>query len=221
MKMNLLTVLTIGTMITINCASTAANACGPQLTNALYFTPSNDSALGVISLGPKFSIADTIRIYNKDGSTWYQFSYTYDDSDGKYDFYNREFEPWLFHPDNMQLGLRVTSVKNGNYEVIVNETSGLKKFVKVTDQKLAVLSIEKFLLNRSAVFFDVKKNSVREAPNGRVLRVKDESDRIARPKKVSGDWLMINYENSSSKSIQVGWIRWKKANEILIEPAVD
>jgi len=180
-----------------------------------------DTTLGIITLGPRFSTEDTIRLYNHDGSLWHLFSYKYNDSDGKYDFYNPDFQPLGFHPDYYVLALSVTSINNKTYEVIVNESTGLRKYIKLKDNKLKFLTYQQYIFQQGFFLFDTAGNPVRDSINGQPIVISDAKERVARPKKFQGDWLMINFENRSSKASTIGWIRWRKAQTLLIYFVVD
>ena len=60
----------------------------------------------------EFSRGDFVRIYNQDGSLWYEFSYFYDDRDGKFDCANDEFRPLAFHPEHFLLVLKCTGTSD-------------------------------------------------------------------------------------------------------------
>ena len=91
-----------------------------------------ENTVGVVVLN-KFLKGDFVRLYNRDGSLWYEFTYFYDDSDGKFDYANDDFRPFAFHADHFLLVLRCTNKNNGLLEVIVNEETGVTKYIKADD----------------------------------------------------------------------------------------
>ncbi|MBK8810726.1 MAG: hypothetical protein IPN69_08350 [Acidobacteria bacterium] len=90
---------------------------------------------GLIVLSNKYGKNDFVRFYNDDGSLWYEFTFYYDDSDGKFEYEKRRIRPFSFHQDYFCVSLNGGEDKY-RYEVIVNEENGLKKFVKKDDPTL-------------------------------------------------------------------------------------
>jgi len=68
-----------------------------------------------------------VRFYNEDGSLWYEFTFYYDDSDGKFEYANENFNPFAFHPNNFLLDLKSRGEDGNRYEVVVNEETGWKQ----------------------------------------------------------------------------------------------
>ena len=85
---------------------------------------------GLIILSDRHSKNDFVCFYNKDGSLWYEFTFYYDDKDGKFEYENKNFDPFAFHPDYFLLALKCVGSDKNRYEVIVNEKKRLRKFVK-------------------------------------------------------------------------------------------
>ncbi|MEZ5306401.1 MAG: hypothetical protein R2684_04565 [Pyrinomonadaceae bacterium] len=82
-----------------------------------------DTSFGIVTLGPNYSEADSmIDIENEDGSRWHQFSFYYDDSDGKYDFAREDFHPYHLDPDYSGLGFECLSETEDSYKVVVDMT---------------------------------------------------------------------------------------------------
>ena len=176
---------------------------------------------GVVVLN-KFGKGNFVRIYNADGSVWYEFSYFYDDSDGKFDYANEEFRPFAFHPDYFLLVLKCTNRDGSSLEVIVNEDTGLKKYVKADDPVVKLEPWDKFVLSVFAVTFDQKANPILQAPNGQPNTVAIPTDAHFRPVETNGDWLKINWDDSAKPKGMLkpnggGWIRWKNAGKLLVD----
>lgn len=162
---------------------------------------------------------DFIRIYDDDGSVWYKFTFYYDDSDGKFEYENKSFRPFAFHPDYFLLALRLTSEDKNHFEVIVNEDTGLKKFVLKKDQLLRFESWEDHILNAFAVDFDKRYNALRRTPDGEFDQTLFPENTTFHPIKINGQWLKVRIDPSDSenKSAQFGWIKWKENNTLLIK----
>ena len=183
--------------------------------------------IGVIALDElKYGKEDFVHFYNEDGSLWYKFTYYYDDSDGEFDYPNDDFIPFAFHVDYFRLALRCVSKDNGRYEVIVNEETGLRKYVKADDPVLKLETWEEHILKTVAVDFNQAKNPVLKAPQGRVKKVALPGSgapfHTVHTVEVKGEWLKVKWDTSHGTGSQVprydyGWIRWKKGNKLLVE----
>lgn len=174
-----------------------------------------NNSVGVITLTDKYTQQDTVKIYNEDGSIWYKFSYFYDDSDGEFDFYNKNFSPLAFHPDYFLLALKVTRIEKKRYEVIVNENTELKKYIKKEELFLKYESWKEHVLNVYAVDFEAEKNPLRKEPNIQSTQIPYISDNFYQPKRIDGNWLQVNWKEK--QDTYSGWIKWKDNQELLIE----
>lgn len=174
---------------------------------------------GLIVLSDRYGKKDFIRFYNEDGSLWYEFTFYYDDSDGKFEYENEEFAPFSFHQDYFVLALRCIGEDKTRYEVIVNEETGLKKFVKKDDPTLKLETWEEHLRKLFAVGFDREKNPMRETPEGQAKIVEFPKEVPLHPIEVRGDWLKVRWDSSekSRKHAESGWVKWRDNDQILIE----
>jgi hypothetical protein len=180
-----------------------------------------ENTVGVVVLN-KFVKGDFVRFYNRDGSLWYEFSYFYDDSDGKFDYANDDFRPFAFHVDNFLLVLKCTNQNGKLLEVIVNEDTGMAKYVKADDPILKLQTWDAHVVSVLSVTFDKKGNPLREAPDGQVKKVTVPGDVYFRPVETDGDWLKVRWELEDGKSKNDrlesnGWIRWKHDGILLID----
>ncbi len=175
------------------------------------------NSLGLIVLSRSYSNKAFIHIYNADGSLWHRFTFYYDDSDGKLEYANENFRPFAFHPDYFLLALKCVRKETGRYEVIVNEETGLKKYVKADDPSLRFETWGGHILKVFAVGFNRKENPVLNAPQGRVKKVAIP-DVPFHPVEVRGEWLKIKWEaaNKGARN-DSGWIRWKRGERLLVE----
>ena len=175
-----------------------------------------DNSVGIITLTDKYTRQDTVKIYNEDGSLWYKFSYFYDDSDGEFDYYNKNFSPLAFHPDYFLLALKVTRIEKNRYEVLVNENTELYKYIKKEDSFLKYESWKDHVLNVYAVDFEAEKNPLRKEPNIQATQIPYISDNFYQPKRIDGNWLQVIWKEKQDTSS--GWIKWKENRQLLIEP---
>ena len=84
--------------------------------------------ISVVTLNDAY-VDDALRLYNpNDTSLWHQFSFVYDDSDGKYDFEHASFSPFGFHPDYYMLGL-ISKKENSAYYVVEVDELGTEKLL--------------------------------------------------------------------------------------------
>lgn len=189
------------------------------ITQAQTHTTSN--SVGLVVLSKSYSNEDFIQIYNEDGSLWYRFTYFYDASDGKFEYANSSFRPFAFHPDYFVLVLKCVRKQAGRYEVIVNEETGLLKYVKAYDPSLRFERWERHILKVFAIGFDRKVNPIRESPQGRVKTTLTANTPF-HPVEVRGEWLRVRWmpisgagENATRHAS--GWIRWKTDQKLLVE----
>jgi len=178
------------------------------------------NSLGVISLNEKgYGKDEFIHIYNQDGSLWYKFSFYYDDSDGKFEYANENFNPFAFHPDYFVLALKCVGEDENRYEVIVDEETGLKKFVRKDDTILKFETWEKHILKTFAVDFNREQNPLREAPEGQVKTAVLPKEATFHPVEINGEWLKVRWDSSkkAGKNGKFGWVKWREDNKILVE----
>lgn len=184
---------------------------------------------GVIVLTDKYGEEDTIRIYNRDGTPWYEFSYYDESAFDELESINTDFRPFAFHPDYLLLGLRVVGDDDTRYEVVVNEVSDIRKFVRKDDENLAFEEFEKHILSTYAVDFDPEKNPLRKEPGGEADTVEYGKVAIFKAERTDGDWLEVSWtdakgegpesSNSEANSLEgkrTGWVRWRKGTKLLI-----
>lgn len=177
------------------------------------------STKGVVVLN-KFEKGDWVRFYNDEGSVWYEFSFFYDDSDGKFDFPNNDFRPFAFHQDHFLLVLKCTETTDGLLQVVVNEETGRKKYVKANDPVLKLETWEEFIVKVFSVQFDKNVNPILESPDGPVKSNVIPSDANFRPIKTDGEWLKIRWDAADKTAKPTpdssGSIRWKKAGVLQV-----
>lgn len=185
---------------------------------------------GLMVLTRNYGREDTIRIYNSDGSPWYEFSYYDEEGFDELANLNTDFKPFAFHPDYLLLGLRVVGEDDRRYEVVVNEESDLRKFVRKDDDNLMYEEFGPNILTAFAIEFDPAANPLLDARAGK--KIETDYSKITRfePSQVDGDWLRLDWKpqekdekagNSAvspdKSSDATGWIRWRKGTKMLVK----
>jgi len=183
--------------------------------------PVIENTIGLVVLSDNYEKGDFVKIYNEDGSLWHKFTHYYDDSDGKFEYANENFLPFAFHPDYFVLALKCVRKKADRYEVIVNEETNLKKYVKANDKVLKFETWENHILQLFAVGFDEKENPMLETPEGQVKNLV-KSDKTFHPVEIRGEWLKVKWDTTTKTEIKeavqdISWLRWKKDGKLLIE----
>lgn len=173
-----------------------------------------NNTIGVIILKDNYSETDTVRLFNNDGSLWYKFTYFYDDSDGKFDYSNDDFQPFAFNPDNFVLALKTISVNEDEYYVVVNEITGLRKKIKMTNY-FQLLTWEQYVLKAFSIGFNQNDNIIFTEPSVTSKKIPYKVNSYYYPVKVENEWLKIKW--SGENELNYGWIRWKEKNRLLIE----
>jgi hypothetical protein len=202
-----------------NMSSSAAAEVGRTLQRGAERAIKNTK--GVLVLG-QFRRGDFVRFYNQDETLWYEFTYFYDDSDGKFEYANDNFKPFAFHQDYFLLVLKCTDANDRFFEVIVNEETGLKKYVRANDPVFKFETWPELVLSTFAVNFEKKSNPVLEAPAGQMREGFFPKDITLRPIEIQGDWLKIEWQTegrqkSRNNKSASGWVRWKEDGNLLID----
>lgn len=181
-------------------------------------TTSIKDTKGLIVLSTKYAKSDFVRFYNDDGSLWYEFTFYYATAGGKFES-NEDFLPFAFHPDYFSLALKCVAGDKIRYEVIVNEETGLKKFVKKDDATLKFQSWEDHIKGAFAVKFNRVENPLRESPAGKVKNADLQEDVTFHPVQVNGEWLKVRWGGSQQpkKDAGSGWVKWRDDHQILVE----
>ncbi len=152
------------------------------------------------------------RLYNYDGSLWYEFSYN------KRNVWvgepNDELKPFV--NDKVGGGFLIFRIKASSkhwYEVTVNEETGLTKYIYKFDEALGRGTFEQSIKQSISVKTDKEKNPLRESLNGEVIKdfQPDEFDKYV-VQKIDRDWIQVKL----SVSKVIGWVRWREDRKILI-----
>lgn len=177
------------------------------------------SSLGLVGTKDKeYAKDEFIRIYNRDGSLWYEFS-PYDEEKARESIErNENFRPFRYTTDYNWFYFNCVGQDSRYYHVIVNDETGLKKFVRKDDPILKLGTWEMYILDCFAVGFERENNALRDEPNGRPLTGDIPKHLNFHPEKIKGDWLKVRWhDNDDDKEVpRFGWVRWKENGKIVI-----
>ncbi|HEU0252923.1 MAG TPA: hypothetical protein VFR12_07795, partial [Pyrinomonadaceae bacterium] len=111
------------------------------------------------------------------------------------------------------------------YRVVVNEETGLTKFVSKSDPSWKFETWSEHLLTLFAVGFDPSSNPLRKAPADNSTGVTCPSNVVFHPVQVNGNWLKVRRDGDGSdpkmeqrNRTGYGWVRWRANNKLIIEP---
>lgn len=180
------------------------------------------NSLGVVVRSKNYGEQDFIKIYNADDSLWYKFTFYYDDKKGPFPSQNNNFQPFAFHPDYFLLALKCVGKTKNRYEVIVNEETGLKKYVHSSDASLSFETWGQHIQKVFSVDITRSKSPLLKTKQG--ARINLPKDAFLHPVKVEDDWLMVKWvsrERTRAKKEQYafGWVKWRDQKRLLIELA--
>ena len=168
--------------------------------------PKSQSALDkidVISMKSGYS-KGKIKIYNSDGSIWKEFEYSDNFSDPM-------IMPYAQKAENSILIFRVTGSDNGMYSIVVNENSGVRKYMKPNDNFFNFQTWQQNILTAFSVGFDNKKNPLKENPSDTSKTTKFDTEQFYHPVSIEGDWLKVKDDNDN-----LNWIKWRDEKGSLI-----
>lgn len=179
------------------------------------------NAGGLIALGDHHRKGDVVNLYNKDGSLWLRLDFNDEKDEKAVANAPRTFKPFAYHPDYFLLALRYVGRDDKRFEVVVNEETGLRKYVRADDTVLKFQTWEEHILKAFAVDFDSEENQVLETPGGKAKRLKLDKAVSFHPVEMEGEWVKVRWNRTGGEkaddSGDVGWIRWRKEGVILIE----
>lgn len=187
----------------------------PKVIKIDYYDIKN--SLGLVTITQKgFSEGQSIEIYNQDGSIWYKTS-LFNDGAVKSIEQNQDFRPFRYDLDDNFFYFNCVGQDAEYFQVIVNDETGLKKFVRKDSSHFKFESWEKYILDCFAVEFDIEKNPLREEINGKVIVREIPKELYFNAVEIKGEWLKVNLRDiNTEKSYGFGWIRWKINDKIMI-----
>jgi hypothetical protein len=198
------------------------NASGWPMESTPGEKNSLEDAIGLITLNKKiYSRASRLQFFNEDGSLWYEFSFYEDDADQNLNRSKVDFQPFSFHPDYFVLALKCVSEDSNRFQVVVNETTGLKKFIRRYDAVFVFQTWQQHILDLFAVGVDRSNNPLRMSPTDSVQSIRVPStDMTFHPVRIDGNWLKVSWNVSDerkNKRVGYGWVKWKHNHKLLVE----
>jgi hypothetical protein len=136
--------------------STHKKAVGPS---EEIFEPADALIGDSLITGTKISRSptETIKIYNADGSIWYEFSYNEKSQLYYFNHQNSDLKPYYSMRTRPDL-FRIKAVSANWYEVVVNEETQMTKYLSGNDPVLGLDSFENYILQSVHITFDKEKN---------------------------------------------------------------
>ncbi len=174
---------------------------------------------GVVTMSDYNEDDSFIVFENADGSEWYRFTFYYDDSDGKFEYENKDFHAIGFHPDYFILQLKCRkNVSSGRYEVVVNETTGLTKYLP-KDKRFKFQSWVQYI--ESAGGIDLPNEGLYLSKSGDLdTDVSMRKGFFYEPISAEGYWLKIRLRPAertmSPKEEEVRRIKWRNETQLLV-----
>lgn len=190
----------------------------------LCVAPSKDSFQPVIDLltidgttNDAGIYGDTIRLYDRDGSLWFEYSLL--DSSPLFYQKNTARSLRLIFPAKLSF-FRLKAISKYWYEVEVNSETHETKYMRINDPFLKRDGIKLRILLSPYIKFDESKNPLRETPDGAVIEYGKSGDRLFKAiGGMDGDWVQLEMLRSKSETGEFGprgWIKWKENQELLI-----
>ncbi len=126
--------------------------------------------------------------------------------------------PWLL-PDHLKLDygflyFRILSISGDFVKVIANTHSQRITYVsRVTGD---ILYWPDFLLGINSVeFVNGREQTIRNKPSHQAGEVNSKFQ-FMKPLQIKDDWMMVRLVDDKYKTVNIGWIQWKKDGELLI-----
>jgi hypothetical protein len=209
--------LALVTNISAQTFQTAKNSIAPSQEE---FKPAFGQIRDSVGLGKRIGDdqkeTDTYRIYNEDGSLWYEFS-SYKSSP----LYlksnpNKDFKPIRIKLVRHGADLELIGESKNWYKVIINDETRDYKYVWKNDPMFGFSSWESLISSALLVKFDKEKNLLLDSPNGKPKNIQIPAEiEFFFIYKLFGDWLLVHQNLKSGEQIS-GWIKWKENNTLLI-----
>jgi hypothetical protein len=182
------------------------------------------NTIGVITLNEKaYNKTQKLQFFNEDGSVWYELSFYDEDANDKFDREKVGFEPFSFHPDYFVLALKCLRKDAERFEVVVNETTRLTKFIRRHDNNFKFQTWQEHILALFAVGFDPSNNPLRRGPRDHFRPMRLRFDNVTfHPLQIHDNWLKVSWNvsdesNSKDRKVRYGWVKWKQNRQLLIE----
>ncbi len=159
--------------------------------------------------------AGKVDIYQKDGSFWY--SYKFIEDNGEKPEKNEYFKPFRYSGDGY-IVFNLVGESKDFYEVVSNEETGDKKFVKKNSPLFERQKWEKYILDCYAIEFDSDSNPLHSSPKGGNVVELSSAPTLFFPVEISGDWLKVKWNDGGDKSKDEnrGWVKWRGNGQMII-----
>lgn len=160
---------------------------------------------------------ETARIYNSDGTIWYEFNLQQNDLKEQIGF-QPGFRPFRYDYDHANISMNIVGEDDRFYHVNANEENGTLKYIRKNDLVWVRKTWERYVLDCFAVEFDSSRNPIRNVPDGEPLTAAMNQDLTFHPIKITGDWLEVQWsENVGHSEIKKsGWVRWKFDQKLVL-----
>jgi hypothetical protein len=179
------------------------------------FAQDMKGSIGVVTISDIYGDTDhKIQFLNEDGTTWYTLD-LYEDWKRKDDF-----QIMGFKPDYFLFYIRCIEKTATRFKVVVNEETGLIKFLP-NSSKLKLQTWEEYVMNVFSIDFNSSYVKIYDRIGGTPLKEILESHKIKIPKEIKGEWMRIIWSDteeypSDTSEIRTGWIKWKEGNKIIV-----
>jgi hypothetical protein len=125
---------------------------------------------------------------------------------------------WL---DDFQFNFRVKTIKDGWYEVVVNNENGHTFWIR-NDRSTKFRSWEDYLRDMPTISRDpYNKQRIKNRPDEKAEELNYEGQDCFQVKSLRGNWIEIftppTCDASLPTRITSGWIKWRSGNKVLIE----
>jgi hypothetical protein len=125
---------------------------------------------------------------------------------------------WL---DDFQFNFRVKTIKDGWYEVVVNNENGHTFWIR-NDRSTKFRSWEDYLRDMPTITRDpYNKQRIKTSPDEKAEELGYEGQDCFQVKSLRGNWIEIFTPPTCDASLQTkvesGWIKWRSGNKLLID----
>jgi hypothetical protein len=169
----------------------------------------------------EWDTADTLSLFNADGTLWHRFSLTYKDRSYFFKYPKDGFAP--FSIPNAHLGapsvvvLRLVGESPNWHQVEVNEKTRATKFVPKNDRSWLKTSWAYWLAKSPTMYLRSSPLSLHIAPNGAVVDLPSgavfEEVQLIR---IEGDWAMVVASAPRTTTVYRGWLKWRDGRDLLV-----
>jgi len=163
----------------------------------------------------------SMKVYNEDGSVWKNLFLVVKSSPFPFSGLVSGIEPRVSSPGYHRLLFDCTKIKGDRYEVIINDSSGLKKYLHMDSKSSFVFETwDKFIsqvIPYDHFHFDPITNPARESPDqsSKIINLENDEDILTvTGVEMKGDWMKIKTDD---EPFRYGWIKWRKDNRVILD----